>query len=294
MPSIPRGLLDISVYLYPSRESAEKGERFGGCGFLVGYPTQFSPSAQYVYAVANYHVAIAGGCPVVRVNTMDGGVDILEFDVSDWTCIPRKGGDLAAVLVTMSPNHDAAQIDVRTGITQAESKDNFFGPGDDVFMIGRFIDHDGGQTNMPAVRFGNISTRPAPLQGTSNSDGSVEYFCLDMHSRSGFSGAAVFCYRTTGSNIEDAFTGTTTYSPTVLRLLGIHCGQFPEEMELVEQDGTKRSITGYSGMTYVLPAWKIVELLNTAEFSRLRGITESQQKNLRLMEDAASPQQKRF
>jgi len=95
---------------------------------------------------------------------------------------------------------------------------------------------------------------------------------LDMHSRSGFSGSPVFVYRTPGSGFAEAgqhFTGSMVY------ILGIHWGQFPEIWELLE--GTKTSemasrkdlvtkseyIEGLSGMTCVVPSQAISDLLTT-------------------------------
>lgn len=48
-------------------------------------------------------------------------------------------------------------------------------------------------------------------------------------------------------------------SPFV-KLLGIHCGQFPEELKLA--DGA--IVTGHSGMTIALPSDNIHKLLNQA------------------------------
>src|SRR5271170_5484166 len=74
------------------------------------------------------------------------------------------------------------------------------GPGEDVFMVGRFIDHDGKDANIPSVRFGNISTLPQPIEQPSGSTNNKS-FILDLHSRTGYSGSPVFVYRTPGSDL---------------------------------------------------------------------------------------------
>jgi hypothetical protein len=74
------------------------------------------------------------------------------------------------------------------------------GPGDDVFMVGRFIDHDGGNKNRPALRFGNISIDPTPIM--QDNGVRVPAYCVDLHSRTGFSGSPVFVYRTPGPDLD--------------------------------------------------------------------------------------------
>ena len=61
-------------------------------------------------------------------------------------------------------------------------------------MVGRFVDHDGGPTNLPAARFGNISIGPSKIR--SELGKYVDTICLDTNSRTGFSGSPVYVYRT--------------------------------------------------------------------------------------------------
>jgi hypothetical protein len=65
-------------------------------------------------------------------------------------------------------------------------------------------------------------------------------------------------------------------------LLGIHWGQFPEEWELKQLKTEKKSeqrrnlitdgayVAGLSGMTCVIPAWQILEILDTQELKDRR------------------------
>lgn len=68
---------------------------------------------------------------------------------------------------------------------------------------------------------------------------------------------------------------------TLFRLLGLHWGQFPEEWELrrvskVSEARKKGLITegayvkGMSGMTCVIPAWHIMEVLQMPRLRELR------------------------
>lgn len=282
MPTIPKAVLESVVYLYPDRASALAGKSFGGSGFIVGVRSATHPTASYLYVVSNYHVAIRDGCSVVRVNTRDGGVNAIDLDVSDWEYSP-DGGDVAIAPLPVDLSIQALNFwDVSHFLRLGESDSGFIGPGDDVFMAGRFIDHDGGQTNAPAVRFGNVSVDPSHLPGTVNSNNGVRYYCLDMHSRTGFSGSPVFAFRTPGADLNNAFNHGLNLQPPVLKLLGIHCGQFQEDLQLKgdESSGPAKVIRGFSGMTYALPAWHIRDLLNSPKLVEWRAAQDAQWKDV--------------
>jgi len=275
MPAIPYPLLDCVVYLYGDKESALAGKRYGGCGFLLSVSTQGGRFA-HLYLVTNYHVAIRDGFCVARVNSQAGGVDIFEFDSSEFIFNPG-GGDVCAVSLQLTDTHKWASLDISHLATRDHAERGIC-LGDDVFMLGRFIEHDGGVTNRPAARFGNISVEPGHIAGLPNSDDDCPYYCLDMHSRSGYSGAPVWVYRPPCANLIPVFMpknyrATPGSEKTLYGMCAIHCAQFPEEIGPTEEG---KLITGYSGMTIALPAWKIRELiLENETFKAQRKTIES-------------------
>jgi hypothetical protein len=274
MPKIPMEALDNVIYLYRDVESAVAGTEFGGTGFLVHlksskYPTQIA----HTYAVTNWHVAVRGGASIIRLNRKDGGTRLIPAGPEEWVFDQKLGYDIAVLPVDIDEATDQiAFVDAEDGIiTKQTVIDRQLGPGEDVFMVGRFVDHDGGPVNKPAVRFGNISVMPTPLMQPTGV--LADSFCIDMHSRSGYSGSPVWVFRTpgydltqplgTGSNAKILLAGNNLFC-----LLGIHYDQFPEawpvsgeaEIKPLKRDGT--FIKGLSGMTKVLPGWAILELLN--------------------------------
>jgi hypothetical protein len=267
MPKLPQEVINSVFYLYPTRQAAEEGKAFGGCGFFVGVPSGL-PNYAYAYAVTNWHVAIQGGASVIRVNKRGGGVDIFEFDPSEWTFKPG-GSDVAVIGVPLQfPKHEVNMLDIALLLTPDVIPRIQIGPGEDTFMIGRFVDHDGGGTNVPAARFGNISVMPQPIKQPT---GSLEpSYILDMHSRTGYSGSPVFVYRTA---VSDPFSSGITVSPDsqFTYLLGIHWGQFPELWEIGKVAKTPEALSitddakhvkGLSGMTMAVPAQAIRELID--------------------------------
>src|SRR5262249_47649124 len=69
------------------------------------------------------------------------------------------------------------------------------GPGDEVFMIGRYVDHDQKQCNQPSARFGNISVMdPDPLPHRGLPKGTQESVLAEVRSIVGYSGSPVFAF----------------------------------------------------------------------------------------------------
>ncbi len=298
MPRINDDMIDCCFFLYGSREDAQAGINPRGTGFLVAHETYQSPQ---IFAVTNWHVAVSGGASVIRINRNDGGVDIFEFGPDQWKFIPRKH-DVAVIRIEINL-HDHKVSFVAT--SHFASKPDRLYPykelfvGDDLFMLGLFVDHQARTKNIPAARFGNISMLTDKDALIKQETGyRSPCFVADMHSRTGFSGSPVFAYRTFGSDLgsnEHRFHGADLklqisdygqYSRGLeisggslrinnfFRLIGIQCSQFPEKWSHVKVKGTKSKketftpeppetdyIEGFSGMTVVIPAWDIMEVL---------------------------------
>jgi len=281
MPRIPDEALHGAVFLYETIDGAREGSECGGTGFVVGVPSeQFPQHLLYTYVVSNWHVAVDSGASIIRLNLKDGGVDVFEHEPSEWTFKP--GVDVAAIPANIGDSHQVTVAPAGLLLTREMATSINIGPGDDVFMIGRFIDHDGGSTNKPAVRFGHISMAPGAIKN--DMGWTVNSYCIDVHSRSGYSGSPVFAYRLFGTALGNAVLRDNkpieaSYN-TFFCLLGIHWGQFPEIWELSQPEKLKEShepliksgqyVKGLSGMTCVVPGWDILEVLNLPELQGQR------------------------
>jgi hypothetical protein len=296
MPKIPAMIRNAAFYLYPDGDAAEQGKNFGGTGFLIGVPSKLHAKygRAHVYAVTNWHVAPKGN-PVIRLNTQSGPPDIIDADVHDW--VFDGVHDIAVLPVNVNPDlHAVTVLHSRMLVTEESVKNAEIGPGDDVFMVGRFVNHDGGQKNQPALRFGNISMNPTPIM--QDNGVKADAYCIDLHSRSGYSGSPVFVYRTPQSDLDPPPPRRTPnlglqLQPdlaTFFLLLGIHFAQFPEMWEVTssgklrhESDAVKeplltdgKYIKGLSGMTCVLPAWSIRKVLNMPSLRQTRDKNEAE------------------
>jgi len=272
MPKLPEGILNNVFYLYDTAENALEGKKIGGTGFFIGQHTGIDTFN--LYAITNNHVAIKGNSPKIRLNKNDGSTDVLDLSIDDW----RSDDDDIAITGPLELSNDIYDFSFMPSsylVDQSDKKRLEIGPGDDVFMVGRFVDHDGGITNTPSVRFGNISVDPMPIKQTSGYMG--DSYVIDIRSRSGYSGSPVFIYRTPASYLEaqmkiSSGEGDFVSGGSFCMVLGIHWGQFPEtwqlktnscdadfENQVLLTDGSY--VQGLSGMTTVIPAWKIQDLI---------------------------------
>ena len=260
MPRLPDKFAHSVGFLYRTRAEAENNAKIGGSFFMVGkriegvtHPN--AGNAWFVYAVSNFHVPWTAGAPVIRLNRRDGRKHVIELTQQDWVPHP-DGDDLAIAFLSdrmgMSGDSVDRAVDHLTFVespmilTEDAMRRCSVGPGDDVFMIGRFLNHQGtGETITPAVRFGNISVMLGPIWNpTINADQSS--FAVEMRSRTGFSGSLVATYRTPLNSIFNVPAEQNSF----LWLLGVNWGYI--------KDKETGEITWLNG---VVPAWKILELL---------------------------------
>ncbi|SDR31179.1 hypothetical protein SAMN05519103_01919 [Rhizobiales bacterium GAS113] len=154
-PPVPRihdAYLDCVIYLYPSKVDAEDGTRAGGSGFLVSVPSEGLPqNFLFIYAVTNMHVA--NRSRFIRLNTSDGRKDIIAPELISW-CNHPDGDDLSACLISVNPKDFRFSHVPRSMFVSEEIVERYkIGPGDDVFIVGRFLKHEGRQQNIPTARF---------------------------------------------------------------------------------------------------------------------------------------------
>lgn len=274
MPRIPDRYLNVVFYLYDNADAALEGRNTGGTGFLVRVPFETDPDHGFVYAVSNRHV-VRSGASVIRLNTEDGGVDIIETGPEEWAVHP-SGDDLAIKSIGISGAHKVSYLSLGMFATEAELEAGEYGVGDGAFMIGRFVAHDGGTTNVPAVGFGNISIPPAKMRRT---DGFQQLsFGVEMRSMRGNSGSPVFTF----TEPWDMGTNSTRIGSQRVRFLGVDWGQVVHPVEIRERivradeaglrpgEREAKFVSLNTGMNGVVPAWKLRELLFDPAFVKAR------------------------
>lgn len=258
MPAIDPRIVDTVVYLYPDTESARSGERAGGSACLVAIPMPDDPLFAFAYVVTNSHVIREGRCSVIRVNTRDGRMGIIHSTENGWIHHP-DGDDVAVLPISLKYDEIRSQgIPIDIFITKSKLEEYQIGPGDEAFMVGRFVNHEGRERNLPTVRFGNLAM--LPYEKVRHPRGTLqEAFLVECRSLPGYSGSPVFLHPL-------PFNSFPRKSPPPM-FLGIDVGSIKDTRPVL--DKTTRTavnpnwiVEANTGMAYVVPAWKIQEILN--------------------------------
>jgi hypothetical protein len=297
MPRIPDVVADCSFYLYKTEREARLGKDTGGCGFLVKIDSA-NPSFCHLYAVTNRHV-IDDGFLTLRLNLKVGGADFKVTTKEDW--FPHPDGDDVAILpLDLSGDFRFAAVETELFLDRESIGIYDIGYGDDVFMVGRLMSHSGREKNTPVLRFGSISLMVDENEKVRLKDCEQEAFLVECRSISGFSGSPVFILSNRGYQKETYFE-IEAYEHKKFRkpgnpsepwpdvtpnlglklpsgvskkigpiLLGIDFAHLPDWNHVFKKIPNRATMgeTDYwaasaSGIAAVVPAWKILDLLNT-------------------------------
>jgi hypothetical protein len=297
MPRIGSNLLDCALYLYRSKQDARIGDATGGSGFLfpLSYSEDCSVEGIHVYAVTNAHLVCQRSFPVIRLRRRDGEIVIIDTEEAGgkWILHPN-GDDLAACLLHLEdtdafrlitppwhkrPRPEAPGIDEYGEIL-----------GRDVVMVGRFIGH-GKETNIPTLRFGNVSALPVEPIEHPKFGIKQDSFLVEMRSLPGFSGSPVFVlpdpwrqmridpaktkFAEWKISLEPPYSPNPILDVRDVTLLGIDwCHLDSAPRRVVDKTGKPVEDDLYfcanSGMAGVVPWWKLWELFDdpTVESAR--------------------------
>lgn len=283
MPRIRNEFLQCVLYLYPSEAEAEDGAHAGGSGFWVGYGFEHASGTwNLVYAVTNKHV-VKSGNTVIRLSKTDGTIDVIPTLESDWAFHPA--GDDVAVLFQSSLHkinlgqHSFNYVGVGAFISKPIISSMDIGPGDAAFIVGRFVNHEGRQKNLPTARFGAISQMPwEPI--AQDTGFMQESFLVEARSIGGYSGSPVFVEIPRWDSGHGRVNTNWGYGPW---LLGVDWGHINDWTPVCNKQGrpmnpdpSTAQVKINTGMTAVVPAWKILDILDCPAFLDQRRIAMEQ------------------
>jgi hypothetical protein len=278
LPRLGDNLLDLVFYVYPNKAAAESGTGAGGTGFFVAVRSEAVDTVLYLYAVTNSHVIKSipdreGEHPHLRMNGRGGTWLSGKVPKTHWVHHPNLD-DVAVLSFTPDTIDDLAirWLLVDHFATREVVEKYQIGPGDAVCMIGRFVNHEGREKNLPSVRFGNISMMPwQPIQ---HEWGYLqESYLVECRSLPGYSGSPVLVYQ---EPLQLGFKRKETMKQA--HLLGIDWCHPPNWRRVRELDPKTNQwveradmkVDTNSGMAGVIPAWTIKEILDGEPFMRER------------------------
>jgi hypothetical protein len=282
LPIIPT-FIHCSVFIYKTVEQANAGSFSGGSGFLVGVPLDGNKEKTQVYVVTCRHVLKGMQNPVIRLNLFPSHKKPpVETNRLRWIDHPDLD-DLAVYPLPIDfqeePEYDVTWVSWEYLVDSSRNAVIF--PGDEVFMIGRFISHEGNGQNAPAVRFGNISMMASqPMKSQFKDD--QETFLVEHRSLPGYSGSPVFVYLNPSQPRPPTWltpwqqtgdVGMDKIGPWLLGIDWVHIHNY--EPVLTQRDEKsiavpKLWVKAHTGMAGVIPAWRLADLLTSPELKMAR------------------------
>ena len=242
-----------------------------GTGFIVGKEVgrEGETDAVFLYTITAKHVLdgirkkTVDDKVYLRLNTIDNGARLFRTDIDNWLSHPEDSVDAVAAHTQLPLDDlDTLYIPNDTLATQQVINEKNIGVGDEVFITGLFIHHFGEERNQPIIRIGNISMldgEPVTVEGF----GSMDAYLIESRSLGGLSGSPVFVH-------------LPPLKPTVsvgkFYLIGLVHGHWDIPISLVDNfvkdQKTENAVN--VGIAIVVPAIKILEIINQSAFREIR------------------------
>lgn len=229
----------------------------------------------------------------LRTNTKDGGHAFIVSEVADWYFDPDDHVIDVAVLPIFNPQlietFSVHWIQSDIAVTDLMIEMEGLGVGDDTFITGLFVNHYGKQRNIPIVRVGTIAAMPGEKVATARGD--MDAYLVEVRSIGGISGSPVFSsLGPVRANLFEQYVGYR------FNFLGLVHGHW--DLVDSDNDASSRFIDRKErinqGIAIVVPASKIVQVLNQPELVKMRkkikdGLREYKKKHLPTMDSNIKP-----
>jgi hypothetical protein len=245
-----------------------------GTAFFVGYPVEGIADRHFVHLVTAKHVldgiknrTVDGGV-YLRLNFKGRGSDWVRTTLSQWYVHPADPFlDVAVLLDAPIEDIDYLAIPLSMTATDEVIASNGIGVGDEVFMTGLFVGHQGRGKNEPIVRVGNIAAMPEePVQTRwDNNYVQIKAYLVEARSIGGLSGSPVFVHLGVHRWIEGGVKVSTSGPHFYwLGLMHGHWDQRPPTSSPFYHEAVNM------GIGIVIPVSKVLEVMAQPEVAELR------------------------
>jgi hypothetical protein len=255
---------------FVSRHEPDQPLEFGGTAFIVGI--KMADNAHIVHLVTAKHVAeaIEPAQAVIAMNAKDGAPRFLGTGDQKWFYHPTEKDSVdVAVMPLGSPNmglYDITFIPDSIFATDARIAEYNIGLGDELIIVGLFSRFAGTTYVTPIVRTGNIAMMPRdrlPVKGF----GEMEAYLAESRSIGGLSGSPVFVRNTLKSPVKGPKGLSNIYGLGDGHLLGLMHGHWDLPVSF---SATEQAEAANMGVSIIVPAKKILEVLHHPELAAMR------------------------
>ncbi|MCA1707034.1 MAG: serine protease [Actinobacteria bacterium] len=250
-----------------------------GSAFFVGVPLfdDMPESYSALYAVTARHVIDSGAQLWIRMRTTSGQVVDRPVAADAWEQHPHT--DVAVAGVHAPDDFDLIAVSPASFATESFVQQHRVGEGDDVFFSGLFVGHYGKAAPQPLIRFGNIALMPrepvrVEISKYPKTETDIEAYLVEARSWGGQSGSPAFV----SFPAQREVGGPITFGDTPpFALLGLVQGgwKHPEGAKAPDPSG-EGFVEVNMGISVVVPAYKIMEVLMSETLARPRAEAAAQ------------------
>jgi len=269
---IPEGFKKATIgFVFLCDTNGQPTHAIGTC-FFVRVKLQGDLAAAYLVTARHVLQTTNGNWlpqVLVRFSKTNGGVDFVTFPLNQTNSPFRvyaskePGVDLAVVPVasTIMTSYQISALPAGLIAAEESVRSLKIREGDDMFFMGLFTPFYGSKANIPVVRFGRLSML-TDEKISADTDGPQNYYLMETQVFGGNSGSPVFFYFDERRNPND----------TSILLAGVVKGYFYNYSPVKFVDASPIPYaTENNGIALVTPAYKLLELLNSAELKQTRG-----------------------
>jgi len=269
---IPSEIKPVATYIF-----INNGGKLipNGAGFFVGLKNPSKQNNFSLYLVTAKHVLCPPGSNqmldkiYIRLNKKGGGseTDAIPLSAQGNKRTVFFHADPTVNLAVLPVLPDQKKIDFKfipdeSILTKEESTNRTLYEGAEVFYPSLFFPYTGVGELYPCVRFGRVALLPD--KKIERQAYSAEIFLVETGSNGGNNGAPVFFYSASIRASE---------GQPALKLAGIMEGTFgdaPQEIKIVEKRKVAIPFSNV-GISAVIPAYKLLEVLFSEELKKQRG-----------------------
>lgn len=284
---LPDSILHTACLLGFKKETPQ----YAGSGFVVAVPGAHGNS--HFYVVTAKHLAERMECcPIIMgFSYKDGSKALFEEDSVHWYAHPKEANAVDVAVTPFAPARrdllDLEPVDEHVFSSAERIRKASIGVGDEIAAIGMFTRFSYEDRHLPFVRTGHLAMLPSPGIPVKNFE-PMEAYVAEIE---GLSGSPVWVRPTDSFNAAQKDGGEVKPSvpsnrDTDVIFLGMLHGQWAITKALMEGLSAPYTEKMISGMSIIVPAQKILEVINQPELAAMR--TKSDQKIAKKFSSAGS------
>jgi len=268
---LPERILNTACLLGFKKETPH----YAGSGFVVDVPGTHGNS--HLYLVTAKHIADRlECCPVVMgFSYKDGTKALLEADSVHWYAHPTDAGAVDAAVTPFGPFQsdllNLEPIPEHLFASPEEMRDSRIAVGDEIAAIEVFTRFSHQDRHLPIIRTGNLAMLPTLSIPVKNFE-PMEAYVAEIE---GLSGSPVWVRPADYFNAAQK-DGSEEKPPvpfngdTDMLFLGLLHGRWAVSKAAIEGQSAQYTEKMISGMSIIVPAHKILEVINQPELAAMR------------------------